>query len=98
MGSQRVGHDRVTNTHTHTHTHRKYCTGKAVVVKTKGIQKLKREQRWGSGSLCPHKELGPPVFPLVGQKDKMITEIYLFLKAVILYVTHFMETLASVAQ
>ena len=69
-----------------------------VVVKTKGIQKLKREQRWGSGSLCPHKELGPPVFPLVGQKDKMITEIYLFLKAVILCVTHFMETLASVAQ
>ena len=58
-----------------TNTHRKHCTGKAVVVKMKGIQKGKREQRWGSGSSCPHKELGPPVFPSVGQEDKMIAAI-----------------------
>lgn len=42
---------------------------------------------------------GPPVFPSVGQEDKMITAIcFIFLKAVILCVTHFMKTLASVAQ
>ena len=41
MGSQRVGHDRATNTHTHTHTH----TSSSTTV-YKGLRKniLKREK------------------------------------------------------
>ena len=40
MGSQRVGHDWVTNTHTHTHTH----TSSSTTV-YKGLKKKKKRER-----------------------------------------------------
>ena len=52
MGSQRVGHDKATNTHTHTHTHTRFF----LILKLNESMQISNSGHPTSAGLCPAVE------------------------------------------